>query len=426
MEETWLYCLFAILTLAAVMWIWQKREPNEIRTYNNTLIALKKSQSWEELAGMYITGLPSHNIKPNHAQAILALQQVASTSPKAAYTLANLLERGFDDVKADSESALQWYNFIRQNFPNDEKYRSKAISRINTLAPPPPAPKVKTTVVFFADPVLNLNVSQAPRIRILSPEERIRIEERDRRRAQRRLENIRRTHFWIQPVPQPQQSLDFDRATNDQQNIHNTSVASTVANSVKNLLQSTELLIPTSEVLWKVRCLIKPTAYEVLDAMESNFVEIDRIGMTEVKVLELVYNRIMSDKFDDESKKSLLDNLSKAFDDCIENDKPVCVGGRIARLVDVLNILDDQVKIQPAWAIRDEMLSKASKLRERMYNELPVELQQKVDSNTPESDLFHVELKDVITRQLHSDYVSTGILSLDRLNIELEQWIDHI
>jgi hypothetical protein len=143
--------------------------------------------------------------------------------------------------------------------------------------------------------------------------------------------------------------------------------------------------------------------------MEMNFVVIERLGMTEVEVLTLVYNRIMCDKFDDENRKTLIGNLIKAFEDSVEDGRPVCIGGRIARLVDVLNVLDDDVKIQPAWSIREEMMAKCSRIREQ------------IDSTDDDN-----QLKEEIRKQLYSDYVATGILQEAQFHKELNQWIDYI
>jgi hypothetical protein len=406
----WLNCLFLLIIVSFALYLFSRSKENSpVQQFNDQVNKLHKEDAWLEIAELHLKGDPDNGIKPNHADAIIALEKAATKSPKGAFMLAELLENGFSTVVGDSNAALQWYKYISEKFPNDVMYYTRAISRINVLSPPPVVKEV-VKELFFPDPKLNLNISHAPKIRILTYDERIRQEDREHRRAQRRLANIQRTHFWLpqQPIQQPQ-SLDFDRASNDAQNIHNTSVASTVANSVKKLKQTTEIKIPSYEVLYQVRKLIKPYSYLVLDSMEMNFVVIERLGMTEVEVLTLVYNRIMCDKFDDENRKTLIGNLIKAFEDSVEDGRPVCIGGRIARLVDVLNVLDDDVKIQPAWSIREEMMAKCSRIREQ------------IDSTDDDN-----QLKEEIRKQLYSDYVATGILQEAQFHKELNQWIDYI
>jgi hypothetical protein len=404
----WLNCLLILIIISfSIYWFSKSKDQSPKQKFNEKLNQLKKDNAWLEIAQLQLKGDPDKDIQPNHADAIIALEKAAIESPEGAFLLAELLETGFSTVPGDSNAALQWYKYISEKFPKDLMYYTRAISRINMLSPPPVVKEV-AKAIFFPDPKLNLNLSHAPKIRILTYDERIRLEEREHRRAQRRLANIQRTHFWLPQQPQPIQSSDFDRASNDAQNIHNTSVAATVANSVKKLKQTTEIKIPSSHVLLEVRKLIKPYSYLVLDSMEMNFVIIERLGMTEVDVLTLVYNRIMSGKFDEESRNTLLSNLVQAFQDSIEDGRPVCIGGRIARLIDVLNVLDDDVKIQPAWSIREEMMTKCTRIREQF---------ESTDDD---------QLKEEIRRQLYIDYVSTGILSEAQFDKELDQWIDYI
>jgi hypothetical protein len=421
-----------IVLIGLVAWFWWVRDikKTENELFTEKVIELESQGKWVDLGEMHLKGIPNKGIKPNHTLAIVALQKAASTSPKAAFMLANILEDGFVDFKPDIEVACTWYSYILKTWPNEPTYYKLSVTKLKHLTPAP-KPKIVNVELFVPDPKLNLNVIHAPKIKILSHRERRKQDERDQRRALKRLGEIQQSHFWlssarIKPVDVKKQSIDFDRATNDSQNIHNTSVASTVANSIQKLKETTHLSLSTSEVLRQVRSIIKPHTSQVLDAIETDWIVIDRIGLTEVQVLELVYNRIMSDKFDDETRKTLLDNLTQAFEDSVEDGRPVCVGGRIARLVDVLNVLDTDVTIKPAWAVRDEMLSKASKIRDALYDALSTEDKIKVDGAGPEADQFQENLKSQIQSQMHADYVETGILTENRLNIELEEWIDHV
>ena len=119
-------------------------------------------------------------------------------------------------------------------------------------------------------------------------------------------------------------------------------------------------------------------------------------------MLQTVWNRIKASH-----DKEVQDMLVESLADCVgEKDQVVCTQGKVSRIIDTLNVVDELVCIRPRWATRTELLELAAKLREENEND----------------NVFKTQLRE----RARTLYVTTGLMTQQVLNAELDSWIDDI
>mgnify|MGYP000100204846 CR=1 FL=1 len=237
-----------------------------------------------------------------------------------------------------------------------------------------------------------------------------------------------------QPPSQPQPITIRD----DKQNVHDSTLLSTIRNAVDKLQKALtgDSLLRTDIVIAQIREYFstKPDndkrkdAIKALNAIERNVIPLVSTQIKEVEALQLVWSRIQSK--DDETREQLKENLYNQLSECIEHGKAVCSTGRFTRIIDTLNIVDELVTIKPTFAVQQEMMNKCANIRENMLNQLNEQdkriIDQDVNGTLNETVQFTDKLKDEIRTQLKIDYVDTGIWKQEKLDTELEKWIDFI
>lgn len=234
----------------------------------------------------------------------------------------------------------------------------------------------------------------------------------------------------------------------DPQNVHDSSVISSTRTSIDNLKKETghitneDSLKNKKEILNFVNSL--PSSDKKNDALKAleTIYRINAINNTlnvrDAEALDLVWPKIADNQ---DAKDILVYELSSM----IENGIPVCSTGRITRIVDTLNTLDNSVKIVSESVIREEMLNKAAVIRDNFYKSFDngigggivdtenvdnVEMGQNEKmlnaGNHPNQDQIDSDLKISIKNSLQKDYVDTKLLSLEKFNKIVGEWIDHI
>ena len=225
------------------------------------------------------------------------------------------------------------------------------------------------------------------------------------------------------------------RKRNDMHNVHDHSVIATIKQSVEKLRKDTVISKNPDQCMSEIRQYLeqlpnndkKGDAILALDAVERNYMPLSFTDLKETDALALVWNRIHSDKHKDNTKV-LKENLADELSECIEHSKPVCATGRFTRILDTLNAIDEAVNVRPTYAINEEMMDKAVKIREEGYNKLTDEEKKQVD-NIQKSDFqkqWTENLRDEIKKQLSETYVKSDILTETTFESEIKQWINEI
>jgi hypothetical protein len=238
------------------------------------------------------------------------------------------------------------------------------------------------------------------------------------------------------PRPEP----GFGRR-DDNQNVHDSQILSTIKLSIQKLRKETKIVKDEAETIKEVRRLamvkenpkdgfimvdINHKATKSLDDIEKNTEFIESVDCGEVEALVLVWNRIL--QHPSEKQRDLKDILLYQLTSMqTKNNTSYCATGRIARLIDTLNIVDPKVKIVPFYAINEEMMNKSSKIRDTMLGEYQEKEKSEFESGTSVTqEAFDSLLKETILKELRKDYVLTGILTEEKFTNETNKWIDCI
>ena len=167
-------------------------------------------------------------------------------------------------------------------------------------------------------------------------------------------------------------------------------------------------------------------ALKSLNRIERNTLRFTFSDMKEVDVLNLIWNRIHSDVHAD-NLETVKESLFNQLADMQEHGIVVCATGRFTRLVDTLNVIDNEVTIKPSYVINQEMMNKSSKIRENMLNTYNENERKELEKGTSyKQEQFDQNLKEKIVEILKEDYVKTKILSQEKFDYQINQWIDDI
>ena len=237
------------------------------------------------------------------------------------------------------------------------------------------------------------------------------------------------------PIPPVQIDNDNDNERiNDPQNTHNSQILSTTINSINNLKKSTKIEKSLSTSLKEVRSFLnnlpendkRDDALKSLNRIERNISRFTFSDMKEVDVLNLIWNRIHSDVHAD-NLEAVKESLFNQLSDMQEHGVTVCATGRFTRLVDTLNIIDNEVTIKPSYVINQEMMNKSSKIRENMLNTYSETERKELEKGTSyKQEQFDQNLKEKIVEILKEDYVKTKILTQEKFDHQIGKWIDDI
>jgi hypothetical protein len=221
---------------------------------------------------------------------------------------------------------------------------------------------------------------------------------------------------------------------NDPQNTHNSQVLSTAINSINNLKKSTKMErnLPTS--LKEIRKFLKnmpkndkrDDSLKSLNRIEKNTSPFTFSDMKEVNVLNLIWNRIHSDVHKD-NLDTVKESLYNQLADMQEHGYSVCATGRFTRLVDTLNVIDEEVSIKPSYVINQEMMNKSSKIRENILNTYSENERKELEKGTSnKQEEYDKNLKEKIVKELKEDYVKTKILTQEKFDNQINKWINEI
>jgi len=230
----------------------------------------------------------------------------------------------------------------------------------------------------------------------------------------------------------------------DLQNIHDTYINNTISNSINNILNQTNNSLHNGEDLHIINTPLQPhevykIIYEKLDtAKDTNNITtnkrdtiirvIERIrnsdfksiknNMTLEELLLLVFNRINNKSIETNNPKimdAFISNLLIELNDCIENHSIVCGTGIFNRIMNSINLLDEDVNIKSYDSLNSEIMNKCIVIRNN--------LELVLDSN---SQNFNDKLKENIKEELNKDYIESKILTQNQLDDILKVWIDYI
>jgi hypothetical protein len=227
---------------------------------------------------------------------------------------------------------------------------------------------------------------------------------------------------------------------NNPQSARDHIVVNTARLSLEKLKAKTHVQFDVSNVLQQIKTYLennmeksqkKDDILVVLQYLARNQYSTNFEETKGLDALVIVWNRIFT-VTDKKKRQRMIENLLNELAECIEFGNIVCPSGIITRILDSLNFVDPEVRIVPQWAVRDEMLTKAAKIREDLLKKAPGLVRDALESPKPTpkdesvAKKFIEKFKRTVWDQFNKDYVESGIMTKDMLKTQLSEWIDHI
>jgi hypothetical protein len=234
---------------------------------------------------------------------------------------------------------------------------------------------------------------------------------------------------------------------NDSQNVH----SHTVQNVSKNIIDS---IIATTPLQTKfdhnkddlIRILVKmkedavknnenfdidiSKVIKVTDSLNDN--QHSKYNKSEKDVFNVIYSKIYDLK-NANNREELFKSFAKSLESALEYDKVVCSTGKIVRMVSTLDAMDDSVpNLVPEWAINEEIANLAGKIREKIMNEASEQEKRAYDLLNPNenekklSENVSNKMKNELKNKCFNDYVKTGIMSEELMDLTLQEYLNNL
>lgn len=230
---------------------------------------------------------------------------------------------------------------------------------------------------------------------------------------------------------------DTKEVRNDAQNVHETNVVNEMKNKydeIKELNENEKSLLNLREnkdefitdIKQKINNLNKQSnnekyqkALQTLDIMNKHNY-ISSLNTTETDVLRNVWYRINSHE-NESNKDNLVESFVTSLSDCIESDwsgkdHPVCITGRVTRVLNSLTLMDNNEKIsQPVKTteiLRNEIFGKTYKIIQDELTKTDIDVAHAYnganESMSPELkekvEIFENHLKQTISDDIRNSY----------------------
>lgn len=133
------------------------------------------------------------------------------------------------------------------------------------------------------------------------------------------------------------------------------------------------------------------------------------------EVLYLVWKRIETYSSSIKKKNAINSLILQLYDSI-----GICNTGILNRIVDSLNLIDNDIKILPKWAIQREMMDKAGVIREILIKKLNIKL-DKID----EDSIVFIEFKDAFKNELLNEFeIYSKYFNEGELKKEIDIWME--
>ena len=228
------------------------------------------------------------------------------------------------------------------------------------------------------------------------------------------------------------------------QNVHDSNLTEDVANSYKKIIRGLDFSgITDAEAIDEIRQSIdrlasegditrdqKLKANKTLNAMVRSTGVFSKIGSSEKKILSNIWRRIHIPENEDNRENmtvALVENMASSVERNGVAGSPVCMGGRVARVMSSLANMDhnpDVGVLKTKELVRNEVFSVAQQtyktfMEDTIENGETESMRKgaedcKEGHDTPESDAFEEVVKEKIEERLRNDY--TELMSETDLN----------
>jgi hypothetical protein len=217
---------------------------------------------------------------------------------------------------------------------------------------------------------------------------------------------------------------------NDSQNVHSSSVNNIALQKINKIETSTNINNNYNNNFIEFENEIKRRT-DLSDKDKENAIKLanslkdskhSRFDKSEIQIFNTVWSRI-NDPINSDRKEDMIKVFAQNLASGIEHSYAVCSTGKVMRMLGSLDAMDagELPDLKPEWAINQEIAQSAAKIREDVLNN--VSDKEREEYNTGESKLSEI-MKNTFKEKCKKDYVDSNILSAEKLDKTLEDYID--
>lgn len=232
---------------------------------------------------------------------------------------------------------------------------------------------------------------------------------------------------------------------NDSQNVHDSTLQKTFKESIEKLkkIHGYNKAIPRKDSLAQLREYIHNNGFEnntrkqalaTLDNIENVNSTISNLNdMCESEILNLVWNRIHHPE-NDKNRENIKDILVQQLADGSPDLNTVCASGRATRIISALDHTDARpiVELKPKWAIKEQLMNQFGLIRNKTLGSMSkeqIEAYNNGGTDNPTRKLAQEateKIKSTLRVSLNEQYVKSGILTQNELNLYIKPMLNEI
>jgi hypothetical protein len=200
---------------------------------------------------------------------------------------------------------------------------------------------------------------------------------------------------------------------NDSQNVHDHVLVRSVKSELDKLKGGSTSDGNNINSLYKE---LNPKQAHTLHKMLAGTTPVSSFEMSEYDILNTVWNRI---NHPDNIKNR--EELIKALKFQLEDGYDMCTMGRVVRVLQTLEGIDDTVAIKPQWAINNEMNNTASRIFTKMVN---TDKYKSIPQINDENNPLIIEFKNEYEGELLKEFNIYGnILSTEYIKSKIDEYL---
>jgi len=205
---------------------------------------------------------------------------------------------------------------------------------------------------------------------------------------------------------------------NDSQNVHDHVLVRSVKSELDKLKNDSVAITNTSDGnnINTLYTQLNQKQAHTLHKMLAGTTPVSSFEMSEYDILNTVWNRI---NHPDNIKNK--DELIKSLKFQLEDGYEMCTMGRVVRVLQTLEGIDDTVAIKPQWAINNEMNNTASRIFTKMVN---TDKYKSIPEINDENNPLITEFKNEYEGELLKEFNIYGnILSTEYIKSKIDEYL---
>jgi hypothetical protein len=240
------------------------------------------------------------------------------------------------------------------------------------------------------------------------------------------------------------QDFDFRPGVHIERNnvkndVHDHEIQNSLRLSVEKLREwykTVENSLPKEQIIAQIKEYIfngyegeyrkKEDAYSTIRSIEKTNGTLASVKMSELEILCMVWQRVVSDVNTENASEIKSNLLELLADSTIRLDSPYCLVGRITRMVQSLESLDQEgiINIRSTDVVENEIQNKIPVLINDFFS--LEEFKERKEAYDQGDDVIALVLRQYVDQELRKDYQETGVLTDTKYSEIVDRYLEEL